>query len=89
MTEQQKLDCEIAAPSPHNRPPPLTGNERVQRTRERKRQDIIYLGIEVLSAERDALIRIGLLDQASRDNKKAIRKALYQLFETYLHMSSR
>jgi hypothetical protein len=38
-------------------PAPLTGSERVRRTRERKRKDIVFLGIEILPTERNALIR--------------------------------
>jgi hypothetical protein len=63
---------------------PLTGSQRVRRTRERKRKDIVFLGIEILPTERNALIRIGLLDKADRNNKKAVRNALYAFFERYL-----
>jgi hypothetical protein len=54
----------------------MTGSERVWRARKRKRQDIIFLGIEVLPSDRDALIQIGLLDRADRNSKNAVRKAL-------------
>jgi len=63
---------------------PLTGSQRVRRTRERKRKDIVFVGIEVLPTERDALIRIGLLNKAGRNNKIAVRDALYGYFEKYL-----
>jgi hypothetical protein len=59
-------------------PAPLTGSERVRRTRERKRKDIVFLGIEILPTERNALIRIGLLDNADRNRKNEIREALCQ-----------
>ena len=65
-------------------PAPLTGSERVRRTRERRRKDIVFLGIEILPTERDALIRIGLLDKADRNHKKAVQKALYRFFESHL-----
>jgi hypothetical protein len=64
--------------------PPLTGLERVQRTRLRKRQDIVFVGIEIMPSERDALIRIGLLDKSDRNSKTAVRDALYAYFEKYL-----
>jgi len=63
---------------------PLTGSQRVRRVRERKRKDIIFLSIEILPAERDALIRIGLLNQADRNDKIAVRDALYAYFERHL-----
>ena len=65
-------------------PVPLTGSQRVRRTRERKRKDIIFLGIEILPTERNALIRIGLLNKADRNDKIAVRDALYAYFERYL-----
>jgi hypothetical protein len=64
--------------------PPLTGLERVQRTRQRKRQDIVFVGIEIMPSERDALIRIGLLDKSDRNDKLAVRDALYAFFESHL-----
>jgi hypothetical protein len=81
MTDQLK---QTTAPPKLSRHVPLTGSERVRRTRERKRRDIVFLGIEMLPSERNALIRIGLLNQAGRDSKKAIRKALYRFFERHL-----
>jgi hypothetical protein len=68
--------------------PPLTGTERVQRTRDRKRKGIIFLGIELRPTERDALIRIGLLSKADRSNKIAVRDAVYAYFEKYLDVET-
>jgi hypothetical protein len=65
-------------------PVPLTGSQRVRRVRERKRKDIIFLGIEILPTERNALIRIGLLNKADRNDKIAVRDALYAYFERHL-----
>ena len=65
-------------------PVPLTGSQRVRRVRERKRKDIIFLGIEILPTERDALIRIGLLNQADRNDKLAVLDAVYAFFERHL-----
>ena len=65
-------------------PAPLTVSQRVALSRRRKRNDIILVGIEVLPTERDALIRIGFLNKVDRNNKIAVRDALYAYFEKYL-----
>jgi hypothetical protein len=52
-------------------PAPLTGSERVRRARERKRDDIVFLGIEILPTERNALIRMGLKRCAQRQESSA------------------
>jgi hypothetical protein len=75
MTDQQTVAAE---------PAPLTGSQRVALSRRRKRKDIVFLGIEVLPTERDALIRIGILNRAARNDKKAVREALYTFLERYL-----
>jgi hypothetical protein len=75
MTDQQTVAVN---------PTPLTGSERVALSRKRKRKDIVFLGIEVLPTERDALIRIGLLNKADRNSKTAVRDALYAYFEKFL-----
>jgi len=43
-----------------------------------------FVGIEVLPTERDALIRIGLLNQADRNDKLAVLDAVYAFFERHL-----
>jgi hypothetical protein len=63
---------------------PLTGSERVRRTRERKCKDIVFLSIEILPTERDALIRRGFLDKAHRDKKIEVRDALIAFLEGHL-----
>lgn len=77
------------------KPAPLTASERVRRTRERrrkgsdrvrlarkrKRDDIVYLGIEISPTERDKLVHFGLLDKADRNDKDAISKAVHTLFD--------
>jgi hypothetical protein len=63
---------------------PLTGSERVRRTRERKGKDILLVAIEVLATERDRLIRLGLLHKSRRSDKIAVRDALYLFFEKHL-----
>jgi hypothetical protein len=56
---------------------PLTGSERVRRTRERKCKDIVFLSIEILPTERDArnqsvpdlylLVAMGLVQKPPSD----------------------
>jgi len=75
MTDQQTV---VANPAP------LTASQRVALSRQRKRKDIVFVGIDLLPAERDALIRIGLLNKADRNSKTAVRDALYAYFEKYL-----
>ena len=58
-------------------PAPLTPSQRVALSRRRKRKDIVFVGIEILPTERDALIRMGLLNKADRNSKIAVRDALY------------
>jgi hypothetical protein len=79
MTDQQTVAVKL---------PPLTGNERVRRTRDRKHKGIIFLGIEIRPTERDALIRIGFLNEAERNSKTAVRDALYSFFEMYLDVET-
>jgi hypothetical protein len=66
------------------KPVPLTGSQRVKLARRRKRKDIVFLGIEVLPTERDALIRMGFLNNVARNDKAAVRNALYAFLESHL-----
>ena len=66
------------------KPAPLTGSQRVKLARRRKRKDIVFVGIEILPTERDALIRMGFLNRVVRNDKAAVRDALYAYFEKYL-----
>jgi hypothetical protein len=59
------------------KPVPPKGSQRVALSRRRKRKDIVFVGIEVLPTERDALIRMGLLNKVARNDKAAVRDALY------------
>ena len=85
VKQLQQLHTQIAAPETSiAKPSPLTGSERVRRTRDRKRRGIMFLGIEILPNERDALIRLGFLNRIVRNDKKAVREALYRFFESDL-----
>ena len=75
MTDPQTVVANLA---------PLTASQRVKLARQRKLQDIVFVGIEVLPTERDALIRMGFLNKVARSDKAAVRDALYAYFEKYL-----
>jgi len=63
-------------------PAPLTGSQRVALSRRRKRKDIVFVGIEILPTERDALIRIGLLNRVARNDKVAVRDAIMPILRS-------
>jgi hypothetical protein len=79
MTDNQT----IAPPQPSRRVP-LTGSERVQLFRKRKAKDNLLVEIELLPTERDSLIRRGFLSNAARNDKVAVRDAIYAFFEKHL-----
>jgi hypothetical protein len=64
--------------------PPLTAAERVQRTRNRKKQDVLLITLEIRASERAALIRHGLLAADKARDKWATRDAIYAYLETVL-----
>ena len=51
--------------------------ERMRRHRERRREGLRCLWVEILETELDALVRAGLLEPTSRHNENAIADALY------------
>jgi hypothetical protein len=55
----------------------LRAAERVRRHRERRRDGLRCLTIELRETERDALIRKGLLKADARNDLHAVREALY------------
>jgi hypothetical protein len=79
MTDNQTI-----APPQLSRLAPLTGSERVRRTRDRKGKDILLVGIELLPTERDKLIRLGFLHKAHRSNRVEVRDAIYMFLEKFL-----
>jgi len=52
-------------------PAPLTGSQRVKLARQRKRKGIVFVGIELLPTERDALIRLGFLKQGRAQRQES------------------
>ena len=55
----------------------LPPTERTHRRRTRKKEGIVYLGIELPTAKVDRLVEFGYLRRAERNNLKQIRNALY------------
>ena len=55
--------------------------ERMQRHRERRRQGLRCLMIQLRETEVDALIRQGLLSPEMRNNASAVRKAFYMFLD--------
>ena len=58
--------------------------ERMRLYRERQRRGLRCLMIELRETEVDALIRGGLLEQETRDDRNAVLKALYGHFSRTL-----
>ena len=58
--------------------------ERMRRHRERRRDGMRCLWVELHEVELDALIRNGLLEAASRNDQNAIADALYTHLERTL-----
>ena len=54
--------------------------ERMRLHRERRRRELRCLMIELRETEIDALIRGGLLEHETRNDRNAVRKALYRHF---------
>jgi hypothetical protein len=60
------------------------GAERMRRHRQRKREKLRSLRIELRETEVDALIDAGFLEQETRDDPDAIILALYELLDRVL-----
>jgi hypothetical protein len=57
---------------------------RMRRHRQRKREGMRSLQIELRETDVDALIESGFLDERSRDDANAIIRALYKFFDDIL-----
>jgi SOS response regulatory protein OraA/RecX len=55
--------------------------ERMRRHRQRRREGLRSLTIELREAEIDALIRSGFLERGSRNDANAVTEALYRVFD--------
>jgi hypothetical protein len=58
--------------------------ERMRRSRQRRREGLRPLWIELRETEVDALIESGFLDERSRDDSNAVIRALYKFFDDIL-----
>jgi hypothetical protein len=58
--------------------------ERMRRHRQRRRDGLHCLSVELRETEIDALIRMGLLSGDDRRNPNAIREALYAFLDNAL-----
>jgi hypothetical protein len=59
--------------------------ERMRRHRERRRDGLRCLVIELRETEIDVLVQKGLLKADARDDARAVREALYQYFDSTLN----
>jgi hypothetical protein len=63
---------------------PSAAAERMRRHRQRRREGLIHIPIDLRSSEIDGLVRLGFLSAETRNDVTAVRKGLYQYFETML-----
>jgi hypothetical protein len=63
---------------------PSPAAERMRRHRERRREGLRCLWVELHRTELDALVRTGLLEPTSRHDENAIADALYAHLERTL-----
>jgi hypothetical protein len=59
--------------------------ERMRRHRERRREGLRCLAIELRETEIDVLVQKGLLKADARNNSRAVREALYRYFDSTLN----
>lgn len=55
--------------------------ERMRRTRRRRRDGLVYLGIELRVTEIEQLVETGYLKPGHRDNPMRVLHALYQFLD--------
>jgi hypothetical protein len=65
-------------------PRPSPAAERMRRHRERRRQGLRCVLVEMQQSELDELIRRGLLNNETRNDTDAIRGAIYKFFDNTL-----
>ena len=59
--------------------------ERMRRHRQRRRDGLRCLVIELRETEIDVLVQKGLLNADARNDARAVREALYQYFDSTLN----
>jgi hypothetical protein len=65
-------------------PAPLTGSERMRRHRQRRRDGMRCLTIELRETEIEMLVRQGLLPTEMRNDPQAVSRALYRFLDCTL-----
>jgi hypothetical protein len=78
-------DAEMTAIPPTTEPAPSAAAERMRRHRERRRDGLRCLTIELRETEIDTLIRNGFLNREMRNNQFAIRDALHSFLDETLN----
>jgi hypothetical protein len=59
--------------------------ERMRRHRERRREGLRCVTIELRETEIDTLVQKGLLNADARNNARAVREALYRYFDSTMN----
>lgn len=67
---------------------PSAAAERMRLHRERRRQGLRCIIVELRETEIDALVRRGLLEGETRNDKYAVRMALYEYLDNTLGATS-
>ena len=78
MTEQRNVSRTLPIA-------PLSPAERMHRVRQRRRNGLRCLTIELRATEIDALINKGLLKAETRNDAQSVLKALYAFFDRTLN----
>jgi hypothetical protein len=71
-----------------NRPPPLSGAERMRRSRERRKKGLFCCTLELRLSEVDALVRGGRLKPEERASLPTIKNAVYSVLENWVISTS-
>jgi hypothetical protein len=58
--------------------------ERMRRHRQRRREGLTHVAVDLRKSEIDSLVRQGFLSAETRNDVNAIRTGLYQFFERKL-----
>jgi hypothetical protein len=66
-------------------PRPSSAAQRMRRHRQRRRDGLRCLIVELRETEIDVLVQKGLLNADARNNARAVREALYQYFDGTLN----
>jgi hypothetical protein len=87
-TQPMTQDPQLTVTAPTIEPAPSAAAERMRRHRERRRDGLRCLTIELRETEIDALVRMGLLKSEMRNDANAIIEALYAHFDRTLDFTA-